>query len=79
MRAWIYHWNLYSLQAANYCRNSRFVVKKDAAVVNENAAELFVSIFRHLKLELLTQFPASKDKKYFYFWKADISNIELFD
>ena len=28
------------------------------------AAELFASIFRHLKLELLTQFPASNDEKY---------------
>ena len=27
-------------------------------------AEFFVSIFRHLKLELLTQFPASNDEKY---------------
>ena len=25
---------------------------------------MFVSIFRHLKLELLTQFPASNDEKY---------------
>ena len=29
---------------------------------NPCAAELFVSIFRHLKLELLTQFPASNDE-----------------
>ena len=27
-------------------------------------AEMSVSIFRHLKLELLTQFPASNDEKY---------------
>ena len=26
----------------------------------------FNCIFRHLKLELLTQFPASKDEKYYY-------------
>ena len=32
-------------------------------VSNPYAAELFVSIFRHLKLELLTQFPASSDEK----------------
>ena len=31
---------------------------------NPGAAELFVSIFHHLELELLTQFPASNDKKY---------------
>ena len=30
--------------------------------------DLNVSIFRHLKLELLTQFPASNDGKYFYLW-----------
>ena len=29
-------------------------------------------IFRHLKLELLPQFPASNDKKYLYFLKIDI-------
>ena len=28
-----------------------------------------VGIFRHLKLELLTQFPASNDEKYFYLRK----------
>ena len=27
------------------------------------------SIFRHLKLVLLTQFPASNDEKYFYVWE----------
>ena len=27
---------------------------------------LFISIFRHLKLELLTQFLASNDEKYVY-------------
>ena len=32
-------------------------------------AELFAFIFRHLKLELLTQFPASNDEKYLYSWK----------
>ena len=36
-------------------------------------------IFRHLKLELLTQFPASNDKKYFYFLKIYIFLIELLD
>ena len=30
---------------------------------------LFASIFRHLKLELLTQFPASKDEKYLHIWE----------
>ena len=38
--------------------------------VNPCPAELFVYIFRHLKLELLTQTPASNDEK--YLWKIDI-------
>ena len=36
-------------------------------------------IFRHLKLELLTQFPASNDENYFYFLKICIFLIELLD
>ena len=36
-------------------------------------------IFRHLKLELLTQFPAANDEKYFYFLKIYIFLIELLD
>ena len=40
-------------------------------------AEWCASISRHLKLELLTQFPASNDEKYYYLWKLVISNIEL--
>ena len=39
----------------------------------------FNCIFRHLKLELLTQFPASNDEKYYYFWKIDMSKIKLLD
>ena len=35
--------------------------------------------FRHLKLELLTQFPASNDVKYYYLWKIDMSKIKLLD
>ena len=31
--------------------------------------DCFKHIFRHLKLELLTQFPASNDEKYLYFMK----------
>ena len=30
---------------------------------------VFVTIVRHLKLELLTQFPASNDEKCFVLWK----------
>ena len=32
----------------------------------------FNCIFRHLKLELLTQFPASNDEKYNYLWKINM-------
>ena len=39
----------------------------------------FNCIFRHLKLELLTQFPASNDEKYYYLWKIDMSKINLLD
>ena len=39
----------------------------------------FNCIFRHLKLELLTQFPASNDEKYYYLWEIDMSKIKLLD
>ena len=39
----------------------------------------FNCIFRHLKLELLTQFPASNYEKYYYLWNIDISNVKLLD
>ena len=48
-----------------------------AYTVIPSAVELFVSIFRHLKLELLTQFPASNDEKYLYLRKINIFIIEL--
>ena len=35
--------------------------------LNPRPAESFTSIFRHLKLELLTQYPASNDEKIFVF------------
>ena len=38
----------------------------------------FFCIFRHLKLELLTQFPASNNEKYRYFSKIYMFLIELF-
>ena len=37
----------------------------------------FNCIFRHLELELLTQFPAPNVEKYLYLWKIDISNIDF--
>ena len=49
------------------------------ALVNPCPAELFQIIFRHLKLELLTQYPASNDEKYFHLWKINICQIEIFD
>ena len=39
----------------------------------------FNCIFRHLKLELLTQFPASNDEKDDYLWKIDMSKIKSLD
>ena len=39
------------------------------------AAELFTSIFRHLKLELLT-LPASIAEKYFYLWEIGTLQID---
>ena len=47
--------------------------------INPGAAELFAVIFRHLKLELLTQFPTSNDEIYSYIWEINISYIELLD
>ena len=53
-----------------------FPIDSDLTLVLLNCFKLF---FIHLKLELLTQFPASKDEKYFYLWKINISQIEIFD
>ena len=39
----------------------------------------FNYIFRHLKLEWLTQFPASNDEKYYYLWQIDMFKIKLLD
>ena len=35
--------------------------------------------FIHLKMELVTQFPASNNKIYLYLWKIYFSNIEVSD
>ena len=35
-------------------------------LIKPYSAELFASIFRHLKLELPSQFPASNDEKYIF-------------
>ena len=35
---------------------------------NSRPAELLLVVFRHVKLELLTQFPALNGEKYFYLW-----------
>ena len=36
-------------------------------------------IFRHLKLKLLTEFPASAEEKHLYLCKIDIYNMEVLD
>ena len=41
--------------------------------------DCFNCIFRHLKLEVLTQFPALGDEKYYYLWKINMSKIKLLD
>ena len=63
--------------------------KRDTVCIKRNhldsfkpcPAELFQIIYQiiHLKLELLTQFPASNDEKHFYLWKINISQNEIFD
>ena len=47
-------------------------------ISNPSAAELFVSIFRQVKLELQTQFPASLTKSVYIYLKTDISQIHFF-
>ena len=51
--------------------------------VNLGVAELFILFFRHLKLELLTQFPASNGEKYIFIHMKNrhtpVFQIELFD
>ena len=51
---------------------------KDKKSLHLYAAELFVSIFRQVKLELQTQFPASLTKTVYICFKTDISQIHLF-
>ena len=43
--------------------------------LNISAAEWFVSTFRHLKLELLTQFPASNDEKNVYMCMYEVRHV----
>ena len=70
--------------------NMSYILGYDFLVIletAENCIELltlvllncFNCIFRHLKLELLTQFPASNDEKYYYLWKIDMCKIKLLD
>ena len=47
--------------------------------MNPYAAECLSLFFIHLKLELLTQIPASNDEKYAHLWKIVIYKILLFD
>ena len=61
-----------------------YISHKKSYTLNPCPAELyfcigFNCIFRHSKLELLTQFPASNDEKYYYLWKKYMSKIKLLD
>ena len=47
-------------------------------ISNPSAAKLFVSIFRQVKLESQTQFPASLRKSVYIYLKTDISQIHFF-
>ena len=47
--------------------------------LNNLLLNCLLPFFIHLKLKLLTQFPASNDEKYIYLKKIDISNIKLSD
>ena len=40
--------------------------------INPLKTKLILGLFRHLKLELLAQFPASNDEKHVYWKKIDI-------
>ena len=48
--------------------NSMLTGSNHQYFLNTWPAELVILYFRHLKLELLTQFPASNDEKYLYFF-----------
>ena len=59
-----------------------YIIRAESKIItaiNPCFAELFVAIFHHLKLELLTQFPASNNEKYYYLWKINIWKPKLFD
>ena len=47
-------------------------------ISNPSAGELLVYIFRQVKLELQTQFPASFTKGVYIYLKTDISQIHFF-
>ena len=48
------------------------------SISNPSAAELFVSIFCQVMLELQTQFPASLTKSLYIYLKTDIFQIQFF-
>ena len=47
--------------------------------MNPYAAEYLSLFFINIKLELLTQIPASNDEKYAHLWNIVIYKIVLFD
>ena len=84
MHIFVYSGNLYNTVA--FIKIAHFLIVRN--VINHALSPIkltlvllncFNCIFRHLKLELLTQFPASNDEKYRYFSKIYIFQIELFD
>ena len=63
----------------SYTSRGKDHTTRSGSCINPCVAELFASIFRHLKLELLTQFPALSDEKNYFCEKIDICEIKLFD
>ena len=55
--------------------NGTMIAKEHLIPFNPLLAELSVTISHHLKLELLTQFPASNDEKYFCFATYYFTNV----
>ena len=76
----IQHWNG-KITNSEVCKKLviPWTLHKRATRRGKHSTRVFVCIFRHLKLELLTQFPASNDEEYFHLWEICVSESELFD
>ena len=66
-----------SIRMSNRDRTDPLLDQRRRRRTNVELFNCFYCIFRHLKLELLTQFPASNDKKYIFIWNIAISQIEF--